>query len=292
MGLVSMKRMLLDAADGGYAVGQFNLTNMEFAQSILQAAQEKRSPVILGVSEAYVPYMGGLPCIAGMVRALIDHYGVTVPVALHLDHGSSFDICLRALHAGFTSVMIDASGLPLERNIELTSRVAQAAHALGATVEAELGRIAGREDELVVDEAEVMYAVPDECVRLARETGIDCLAPALGSVHGPYRGQPRLGFGRMEDIRRLTGLPLALHGGSGLPDDEIREAIVRGTRKINVNTDNQAAFTAAIRRYLNEHPDAYDPRHYLSEAAKAVQACVRTKIELFGCAGKAGEHTR
>jgi fructose-bisphosphate aldolase class II len=288
MTLVSMKAMLQKALQERYAVGQFNLNNLEFTQAILQAAQEEQAPVILGVSEAYIPYMGGLPCIAGMVKALIDHYGVTVPVALHLDHGSTFEVCLRALQAGFTSVMIDASHHPLEENIALTKRVTEAAHALGASVEAELGRITGREDDLVVEEAEAMYAVPEECVRLARETGIDCLAPALGSVHGPYRGQPKLGFGRMAEIQRLTGLPLVLHGGSGLPEEEILQAISLGTAKINVNTDNQMACTAAIRSYLNEHPEAYDPRNYLIPAREAIKAAVKAKIRLFGSAGRAG----
>ncbi|TNJ67726.1 class II fructose-1,6-bisphosphate aldolase [Paenibacillus hemerocallicola] len=288
MPLVSMKRMLLHALDGGYAVGQFNLNNLEFTQAILLAAQEEQAPVILGVSEAYIPYMGGLDCISGIVRSLIGHYGISVPVALHLDHGTSFDLCVRALHAGFTSVMIDASHQPLERNIDVTRRVVQTAHALGATVEAELGRITGREDDLVVEEAESRYAVPEQCARLARATGIDCLAPALGSVHGPYRGQPRLGFARMEEIRRLTGLPLVLHGGSGLPDEEIERAIAHGTCKINVNTDNQTAFTATVRQFLNDHPGTYDPRDYFVPAREAIKAAVKAKIGRFGCAGKAG----
>jgi fructose-bisphosphate aldolase class II len=289
MALVAMTAMLRAANEGGYAVGQFNLNNLEFTQAILRAAEAERSPVILGVSEAYIPYMGGLACIAGMVNALLAEEKVTVPVALHLDHGTSFEVCVRALKAGFTSVMIDASHHPLRENIALTARVTEAAHALGASVEAELGRIVGREDDLNVDEAEASYAVPEECVELARETGIDCLAPALGSVHGPYRGQPKLGFERMRLIRELTGLPLVLHGGSGLPDDEIVEAIRSGTAKINVNTDNQAAFTAAIRAYLGEHPETYDPRHYLIPAREAVQEAVRAKMRLFGSSGKAEE---
>jgi fructose-bisphosphate aldolase class II len=288
MTLVSMKTMLLQALEGQYAVGQFNLNNLEFTQSILQAAQAEHAPVILGVSEAYIPYMGGLPCIAGMVKALIEHYEITVPVALHLDHGSTYDLCIRALHAGFTSVMIDASHHSLEHNIDVTQRVTQAAHALGATVEAELGRITGREDDLVVDDADGMYAVPEDCVELVRATGIDCLAPALGSVHGPYRGQPKLGFERMGQIQKLTGLPLVLHGGSGLPDEEIRQAIALGTSKINVNTDNQMACTEAIRSFLNDNPAAYDPRNYLIPAKAAIQAKVQEKIRLFGSSGKAG----
>ncbi|WP_248925153.1 class II fructose-1,6-bisphosphate aldolase [Paenibacillus hamazuiensis] len=287
MALVSMKEMLLQALQGGYAVGQFNLNNLEFTQAILQAAQEEKSPVILGVSEAYIPYMGGLPCIAGMVKSLIDYYEITVPVALHLDHGSSFDVCVKAIHAGFTSVMMDASHHPLEENMELTKRVTDIAHVLGVSVEAELGRITGREDDIVVDEAEAMYAIPEECARMVKETGIDCLAPALGSVHGPYRGQPKLGFAHMEKIRDLTGVPLVLHGGSGLPDDEIKQAISLGTCKINVNTDNQMAMTATIRRLMAEKPEMYDVRHYLGPGRDAVKASVKAKIGLFGCAGKA-----
>jgi fructose-bisphosphate aldolase class II len=282
MALISMKDMLQTAVAGNYAVGQFNLNNLEFTQAILQAAQEEEAPVILGLSEAYIPYMGGLSTVAAIVRELIDFYRIKVPVALHLDHGSSFEVCIQAIHAGFTSVMIDASHHPLETNIEITKRVADVAHALGVSVEAELGRIGGKEDDLNVDEAEAMYAIPAECVRLAHETGIDCLAPALGSVHGPYRGEPRIGFARMEEIHKLTGLPLVLHGGSGLPDEAIQRAISLGTAKINVNTDNQMACTAAVRTMLAELPHEYDPRKYLGPAREAVKQSVIQKIRLFG----------
>lgn len=287
MTLVSMKDMLRHALEGRYAVGQFNLNNLEFTQAILQAAQEEKAPVILGVSEAYIPYMGGLKVIAGMVKALIEEAGITVPVALHLDHGSSYELCIRAIHEGFTSVMIDASHHSLEENIAVTQRVTEAAHVLGVSVEAELGRITGREDDLIVEEAEASYAIPEECVRLVKETGIDCLAPALGSVHGPYRGQPKLGFDRMKRIRDLTAVPLVLHGGSGLPDEEILQAISCGTAKINVNTDNQTAFTAVIRYHLKTHSAAYDPRQYLKPARQAVIDTVKAKMRLFGSSGKA-----
>jgi fructose-bisphosphate aldolase, class II len=286
MALVSMKSMLQQALRDKYAVGQFNLNNLEFTQAILLGAQEEQAPVILGLSEAYIPYMGGLSCVAGIVKELIQHNKITVPVALHLDHGSSFEVCIQAIHAGFTSVMIDASHHSLEQNIELTKRVADAAHALGVSVEAELGRISGREDDLVVDELEAMYALTTDCVKLAEETGIDCLAPALGSVHGPYRGEPHIGFARMEEIQQLTGLPLVLHGGSGLPDEIIRKAISLGTAKINVNTDNQIAFTNVVRKALAEMPNEWDPRRYLGPAREAVKQSVRNKIHLFGCSGK------
>jgi len=287
MPLVSMTDMLRRAAEEQYAVGQFNLNNLEWTQAILQAAQEERSPVILGLSEAYIPYMGGLQCVSAIVRALIEEYGIDVPVALHLDHGSSFEVCMQAMRAGFTSVMIDASHHPLAENIALTRRVTEAAHALGLSVEAELGRIAGREDDWTVEEAEALYAVPEECEELARETGVDCLAPALGSMHGPYRGQPKLGFDTMREIRDRTGLPLVLHGASGLADGDIRRAIACGTAKINVNTDNQMAFTAAVRSYLDNHPQVYDPRYYLGPGREAVKRAVKEKMRLFGSSGKA-----
>jgi fructose-bisphosphate aldolase class II len=286
MVLVSMKSMLQHAVQNKYAVGQFNLNNLEFTQAILLGAQEEQAPVILGLSEAYIPYMGGLSCVADIVKALIAHNKITVPVALHLDHGTSFQVCLQAIHAGFTSVMMDASHHPLEQNIEITKSVVDAAHVHGVSVEAELGRISGREDDLVVDEIEAMYALTADCVKLAKETGIDCLAPALGSVHGPYRGDPCLGFSRMEEIQKLTRLPLVLHGGSGLSDDIIRKAISLGTAKININTDNQIAFTSIVRKALTEMPKEWDPRKYLGPARDAVKQSVRAKIQLFGCSGK------
>ncbi|NQX68370.1 class II fructose-1,6-bisphosphate aldolase [Paenibacillus alba] len=287
MPLVSMTAMLRKAVKEQYAVGQFNLNNLEFTQAILQTAQEEQAPIILGLSEPYIPYMGGLNCIAAMVKELIDYYEVTVPVALHLDHGTSFEVCVKAIHAGFTSVMIDASHYSLADNMALTRKVTEVAHALGVSVEAELGRIGGREDDTYVDEAEAMYAVTSECVMLVQSTGIDALAPALGSVHGNYKGTPRLGFERMAEIQKLTQLPLVLHGGSGLRDEDFQKAIARGTAKINVNTDNQAAYTSVVRRILTEQPDVYDPRHYLGPAREAVKESVRAKIRLFGCAGKA-----
>lgn len=232
MPLVSLKEMLNKALQEKYAVGHFNVNNLEFAQAILQAAQEENAPVILAVSPGYIPHLGGLKVAASMVKSLVEEYRITVPVALHLDHGSSFEQCLQAIYAGFTSVMIDASHYPLEVNIAQTKKVVEAAHALGVSVEAELGRIGGQEDDFIVDEADAMYAVPEECERLVRETGVDCLAPALGSVHGPYRGEPKLSFTHMEKIQQLTGVPLVLHGGTGIPTHDIKRAISLGTAKI------------------------------------------------------------
>lgn len=287
MPLVSMTEMLNKAKDGGYAVGQFNLNNLEFTQAILAAAQEENSPVILGVSEGAGRYMGGYKVVAAMVKALMETMNITVPVALHLDHGSTFENCVLALNAGFTSVMIDGSHFPLEENIALTKRVVDVAHTLGASVEAELGRIGGQEDDLKVEDAEAAYAVPSECVRLVNETGIDCLAPALGSVHGPYKGEPKLGFDRMKEIQELTRLPLVLHGGTGIPTKDIQKAISLGTAKINVNTENQIASAAKVRQVLAEKPDLYDPRKYLGPARDAIKETVKSKIREFGSSNKA-----
>lgn len=287
MPLVSMREMLHKANEGKYAVGQFNLNNLEFTQAILQAAQEENSPVILGVSEGAARYMGGFKFTVRMVEALMEEYGVTVPVAIHLDHGSSFEMCAKAIHAGFTSVMIDGSHFPLEENIELTKKVVELAHMFGVSVEAELGRIGGQEDDLTVDDAEASYAIPEECDRLVRETNVDCFAPALGSVHGPYKGEPNLGFDRMEEVMKLTGVPLVLHGGTGIPLKDIQRAISLGTAKINVNTENQISSSKRVREVLAENPEMYDPRKYLGPAREAIKETVMGKMRDFGSSGKA-----
>lgn len=287
MALVSMKEMLIKAVEGKYAVGQFNLNNLEFTQAILQAAQEENSPLICGVSEGAARYMGGFKTVVDMVKNLMEEYKITVPVAIHLDHGSSFENCVKAIHAGFTSVMIDGSHLPLEENIALTKKVVDVAHTLGVSVEAELGRIGGQEDDLTVDEAEAMYAIPAECEQLVRETNVDCFAPALGSVHGPYKGEPKLGFDRMEEIMKLTKVPLVLHGGTGIPTKDIQRAISLGTAKINVNTENQIAATATVRKVLEENPNLYDPRKYLGPARETIKETVKAKMREFGSSNKA-----
>lgn len=287
MPLVSMKDMLNEAVKGHYAVGQFNLNNLEFTQAILQAAQEEKSPVILGVSEGAARYMGGFKLVVAMVKALMEEYKVTVPVAIHLDHGSSFEKCVEAMYAGFTSVMIDGSHHPLEENIQITKQVVEVAHALGVSVEAELGRIGGQEDDLVVADADAMYAIPSECVQLVQATGVDCLAPALGSVHGPYKGKPNLGFDRMKEVQQLTKVPLVLHGGTGIPTEDIQRAISLGTAKINVNTENQMASAAVVRSVLSQKTDLYDPRKYLGPARDAIKETVKGKMREFGSSNQA-----
>ncbi|RAI79478.1 fructose-bisphosphate aldolase [Macrococcoides caseolyticum subsp. hominis] len=285
MPLVSMKEMLIKAKEGSYAVGQYNLNNLEFTQAILGASQEENAPVILGVSEGAAKYMGGFYTVVKMVEGLMHDMNITVPVAIHLDHGSSFENCKAAIDAGFTSVMIDASHHSFEENVEITKKVVEYAHSKGVSVEAELGRVGGQEDDVVSDG--VVYADAKECQELVEKTGIDCLAPALGSVHGPYKGEPNLGFKEMEEIGNATGLPLVLHGGTGIPTKDIERAISLGTAKINVNTENQIASAKAVRDTLNNDANVYDPRKYLGPAREAIKATVIGKIKEFGTSNKA-----
>jgi fructose-bisphosphate aldolase, class II len=285
MALVSMKEMLLKAQKEKYAVGQFNINNLEWTQAILEVAQDNSSPVILGVSEGAGKYMGGYNTVVKMVEGLMIDMNISVPVAIHLDHGSSFESCKQALDAGFLSVMIDGSALPLEQNIKLTKQVVDYAHNLKASVEAELGIVGGEEDGVVGEG--VIYADPMECFKLAKETHIDCLAPALGSVHGEYKGKPKLGFKEMAEIKDLTKLPLVLHGGSGIPDEQIKKAIACGTTKINVNTENQQAFTKKVREVLKADSKVYDPRKIIGPGREAIKEVVKDKMKLFGSINKA-----
>lgn len=284
MPLVSMKEMLIKAKNEGYAVGQFNINNLEFTQAILQAAEEEKSPVILGVSEGAGKYMGGFVAVVHMVKGLMESYNITVPVAIHLDHGSSFDKCKEAVDAGFTSVMIDASHHPFEENVKITKEVVAYAHANNVSVEAELGTVGGDEDGVI---GGIIYANPQECKALVEQTAIDCLAPALGSVHGPYKGEPNLGFTEMEEISNLTDLPLVLHGGTGIPTKDIQRSISLGTAKINVNTENQIAATKVIREILENDKKVYDPRKYLGPAREAIKTTVIGKMREFGSSQKA-----
>ncbi len=285
MALVSMKEMMIQGKQQGYAIGQFNLNNLEYTQAILQAAEEEQSPVILGVSEGAARYMGGFKTVVMMVKGLMEDYGTTVPVAIHLDHGSSFEKCKEAIEAGFTSVMIDASSKPLEENIAITKQVVDYAKLHNISVEAELGVVGGQEDDIIADG--VIYADPAECKELVDKTGIDCLAPALGSVHGPYKGEPNIGFAEMEEISKQGDIPLVLHGGTGIPTKDIQRAISLGTSKINVNTENQLQGTQAVRDTLNADSEVYDPRKFLGPMREAIRTTVVGKMREFGSSQKA-----
>ncbi len=285
MALVNMVGMLTKAKEGKYAVGQFNINNLEWTKTILLTAQEQNSPVILGVSEGAAKYMGGFKTVVGMVKGLIADLNITVDVAIHLDHGQSFENCKKALDAGFTSVMIDGSHHPIDENIKMTKEVVDYAHAIGASVEAEVGTVGGNEDGVI---GGIKYADLNECVRLVKEAGVDALAPALGSVHGPYQGEPVLGFVEMEAIGQATDMPLVLHGGTGIPDEKIQKAIACGTCKINVNTECQLAFNKILRDFLADEKNAkvYDPRKLLGPATKGIAAAVTEKMTVFGSVNK------
>lgn len=283
MPLVSMTEMLNKALEGKYAVGQFNINNLEWTQAILNAAEAEKSPVILGVSEGAARHMSGFYTVVKMVEGLMHDLKITVPVAIHLDHGSSFDKCKEAIDAGFTSVMIDASHSPIEENVEITKKVVEYAHAKGVSVEAEVGTVGGQEDDVI---GGIMYAKLEDCIAISA-TGIDTLAPALGSVHGPYHGEPKLGYKEMEEICNTIKLPLVLHGGTGIPEHDIKKAISLGTSKINVNTENQVVFAKVVREVLAAKPEAYDPRTFIQPGREAIKETVIGKIREFGSNNKA-----
>lgn len=284
MGLESMTNMLKKAQDGKYAVGQFNINNLEWTQAVLEATKENNAPVILGVSEGAMKYMGGFKVVSAMVNSLIETLDVKQPVALHLDHGSSFESCKEAIDAGFSSVMIDGSKLPIDENIAVTKQVVEYAHAKGVSVEAEVGCVGGNEDGVV---GGVKYADANECKRIVDEAGIDALAAALGSVHGEYHGEPVLGFKEMEEIRDLTNMPLVLHGGSGIPEHQIKKSIELGHCKINVNTECQQAFTKRVREVLANDDKVYDPRKFIGPGKEAIKQVVTDKMIEFGSVNKA-----
>ena len=282
--LVNMKEMLNKADSGKYAVPHFNINNLEWTRFILEECQELNSPVILGVSEGAIKYMGGYKTVSNLVKSLISDLNITIPVALHLDHGSSYESCVQAIDNGFTSVMIDASKYPLEENINITKQVVLYVKDKNVTVEAEVGAVGGEEDG-VADE--LAYAKIEDAVKLVDSTNIDFLAPALGSVHGIYKGKPKLDFERMVKIHELIKLPLVLHGGSGIPDELIKKSISCGITKININTELQIAWSNSVRIFLNENDKVYDPRKIIKGGEIAMKEMIKEKIILFGSNNKA-----
>ncbi len=286
--LVSAKEMLEKARAGKYAVGQFNINNLEWTKSVLLTAQELNSPVILGVSEGAGKYMTGFKTVAAMVTAMIDELNITVPVALHLDHGT-YEGCYKCIKAGFSSIMFDGSHYPIEENVEKTKELVKIAHAMGLSLEAEVGSIGGEEDG-VIGMGEC--ADPKECKAIA-DLGIDFLAAGIGNIHGKYPANWQgLNFEVLENVKKEVGdMPLVLHGGTGIPADMIKKAISLGVAKINVNTECQLSFAAATREYIEAGKDlqgkGFDPRKLLAPGAEAIKATVKEKMELFGSVGKA-----
>ncbi len=286
--VISAKEMLQQARAGKYAVAQMNINNLEWTKSVLAVAQELQSPMILGVSEGAGKYMTGYKTVVAMTNAMLEEMGITVPVALHLDHGS-YEHCYKCIDAGFMSVMFDGSHYPIEENVAKTRELVEVCHSKGISIEAEVGSIGGEEDG-VIGMGEC--ADPDECKKIA-DLGVDFLAAGIGNIHGKYPANWQgLSFETLEAVKAKVGdLPLVLHGGTGIPDDMIKKAISLGVAKINVNTENQLAFAAATRKYIEAGKDlegkGFDPRKLLAPGAEAIKDVVRTKLELFGSVGKA-----
>ncbi len=286
--IVAARDMLVEAKKGKYAVGQFNINNLEWTKSILLTAQELKAPVILGVSEGAGKYMTGFKTVTAMVRAMDEELGITVPVAIHLDHGT-FDGCFKCIRAGFSSILFDGSHYPIDENIEKTKVLVEAAHVNGLSIEAEVGSIGGEEDG-VVGMGEV--ADPAECKKIA-DLGVDFLAAGIGNIHGVYPANWKgLDFDALQKISAAVGdMPLVLHGGTGIPADMIKKAISLGVSKINVNTECQLSFAAATRAYVEAGKDqqgkGFDPRKLLAPGAQAICDTVKEKMELFGCINKA-----
>jgi fructose-bisphosphate aldolase, class II len=284
MELATLKDVLGPAEQGGYAVGAFNANNMEIVQAIIEAAAVERSPVILQASPGAIRY-AGLDYIVAMVKTAAK--GVDVPVVLHIDHGTDFYQVMRCIRAGFSSVMFDGSALPLAENIKITRQVVEIGGAVGVSVEGELGKIGGTEDDISVSEKETLLTDPLEAQRFVRETGVDALAIAIGTAHGPYKGRPKLDFSRLKQIRELTGASIVMHGASGVPDDDVRQGIALGIRKINIDTDLRQSFVRALKEFIADNPDNIDPRKVLAPAKEAMKKIVREKMRLFGSAGRA-----
>ena len=286
--LVSAKEMLTKAREGKYAVGQFNINNLEWSKAILLTAQEMNSPVILGVSEGAGKYMGGFKVVSGMVNGLLEELNITVPVALHLDHGT-YDGCYKCIEAGFSSIMFDGSHYPIAENVEKTKELVSICNEKGMSLEAEVGSIGGEEDG-VVGMGEC--ADPNECKAIA-DLGVTMLAAGIGNIHGKYPDNwPGLSFETLAAVKEKVGdMPLVLHGGTGIPEDMIKKAISLGVAKINVNTECQLSFAAATRKYIEEGKDlsgkGFDPRKLLNPGFEAIKATIKEKMELFGSVGKA-----
>ena len=286
--LVSAKEMLTEAREGKYAVGQFNINNLEWTKTILLTAQELNSPVILGVSEGAGKYMGGFKTVSGMVNGLLEGLNITVPVALHLDHGT-YEGCYKCIEAGFSSIMFDGSHYPIAENVEKTTELVKICNEKGLSLEAEVGAIGGEEDG-VIGMGEC--ADPNECKSIA-DLGVTMLAAGIGNIHGKYPANwPGLSFETLAAVKEKVGdMPLVLHGGTGIPEDMIKKAISLGVAKINVNTECQLAFAAAVRKYIEAGKDlegkGFDPRKLLAPGCDAIKETVREKIELFGSANKA-----
>ncbi len=280
--LVTTRKMLDDARDGGYAIGAFNAENAEMVWAIVRAADELRAPVIIQTTSSTLKYFSP-EMFAGMIKA--EAQKTDVPVALHLDHGSSYELCCACIAAGYTSVMIDGSALPFEENIAVSKKVTDYAKSFGVPVEAELGRVGGKEDDVVgVDD---QYTDPKEAVEFVERTGVSSLAIGIGTAHGIYKVAPKLDLDRAADIRKVVSIPLVMHGASGLADEVMQEGVRKGIAKINFATELRVAFSEAVKAYLEKDPKVFDPKKYGTLAREAVKELVKQKMTVCGCNGKA-----
>ncbi|MBU5436754.1 class II fructose-1,6-bisphosphate aldolase [Tissierella sp. MSJ-40] len=282
--LVTGRELLQDAHKNGYAVGAFNVNNMEIVQAIIEAAEETNSPVILQASQGGIKY-AGIEYISNLGKVAARK--AKVPVAIHLDHGTDFDQVMLCIRHGFTSVMIDGSRFPLEENIAYTKKVIEVAHAVGVSVEAELGKIGGTEDHITVDEKDATFTDPQEALRFVKETDVDYLAIAVGTAHGVYTGEPKLDFDRIKTIKELLNIPLVLHGSSGVPEESIKKAVSLGINKINIDTDIRMAFAEAVKEFITNNPESIDPRKILGPAKEAMKEVIKEKLHIFGSVGRA-----
>ncbi len=282
--LVSGMDILQKAHEGNYAVGAFNVSNLEMVQAVIAAAEEERSPVILQASQSAITYAGS-EVLALIVRKMAEM--ATVPVALHLDHGTDWDVIMKCLRDGWTSIMYDGSKSSLEENIKVTKQVIDIAKPMGVSVEAELGKIGGVEDNVNISDREASMTDPEEAVLFYKQTGVDFLAIAIGNAHGVYKGKPELDFNRLETIKKALNIPVVLHGASGISEEDIKKAVSLGVNKINIDTDLRQAFQRAVHKFIAEKPDAYDPRKILGPGTEAIKEVVKTKIKIFGSNNKA-----
>lgn len=277
--MVNSNEMLLNAFRLGYAVPQFNITNLEWTKYILEKCNELRSPVILGVSEGAIKYMGGYNVIYSLVNSLYKDLNITIPVALHLDHGTNIESCKKAIDAGFTSVMIDASKYELIENIKITKEVVEYAKRKNVSVEAEVGSIGGVEDNII---SNIRYAKIEDCDVFVKKTKVNSFAPALGTVHGNFKGELSIDFDRMLKIKEITNIPLVLHGGTGVPDELIKKSISNGISKINIDTELKSSWNRAVRNFIENNKEEYDPRKIIGSGEKAIKEVINKKVTLFG----------
>lgn len=285
MGLVTLREILKDTREKHYAVGGFNMNSYEDSYGMIMGAARKNSPIIIMTSMACVKYVG-LKALVGMIRGMADTFNI--PVCLHLDHATDLDLIKACVGAGYTSVMIDASKKEYEENIAITKSVVEYAHTYGCSVEAELGKLGGREENVVVDDADKAYTNPADVPRFVEETGIDALAVAIGTAHGFYKAEPKIDFPRLEQITKVTDCPLVLHGGTGVPEEDFRRCVKMGMSKINVGTQLKKDYTDALRKALKENPETeYDPRPFMRPVKEACAQAIMDKIDIFGSEGMA-----